>query len=173
MKQPESHERYPLWIVMVCNLVSWAIIAIGAYILATLWIWLVVPYLLYVLWLEVRLLGTACVDCAYYGKTCPFGKGRLCAAAFERGDPQRFPAREISWAEVLPDLLVSIIPLIGGILLLALDGWDWLIAGLLLLLIALASGGTGFLRGTLACRYCTQREIGCSAYEHIGGRSDE
>jgi hypothetical protein len=47
-----------------------------------------VPYLLYALGLEVRLLRTGCVDCAYYGKACAFGKGRLCAIAFEQGDPQ-------------------------------------------------------------------------------------
>jgi len=156
----------------VCNLVSWSIYAIGAYILATLWIWLVTPYLLYALWLEVRLLRTGCVDCAYYGKACAFGKGKLCSAAFERGDPQRFAEREISWAEVLPDFLVTVLPLIGGIVFLVANGWQWRIAVLLALLFVLGFGVTGFVRGSLACRYCMQRDIGCSAYELFGGRSD-
>jgi hypothetical protein len=167
------YEHFPAWIVTVCNLVSWSIYAIGAYILGTIWIWLVIPYLLYVLWLEVRLLRTGCVDCAYYGKACAFGKGKLCAMAFEQGDPQRFAARDISWAEVLPDLLVSILPMIGGIVLVVLNGWDWLIAILLVLLFALAFGGTGFVRGSFACKYCKQREIGCSAYELFGGRTGD
>jgi hypothetical protein len=168
----ENYERFPLRIVVVCNLVSWAIYAIGIYILARLSIWLAIPYLFFVLWLEVRLLRTGCVDCAYYGKTCAFGKGRLCALAFEQGDPQRFAQREASWAEMLPDLLVPILPLIGGIAPLVACSWDWLIAGLLILLIVLASVGTGFVRGSLACRYCEQRELGCPAYELFGGRSD-
>lgn len=172
MNHSQTYEHFPVWIVLVCNLASWSIYAIGAYILATLWIWLLIPYLLYLLWLEIKLLRTGCVDCVYYGKTCAFGRGRLCALAFKQGDPQRFAAREISWSEVLPDLLVSMLPMIGGIALLILTGWDWLIAGLLLLLIALAFAGTGFVRGSLACKYCKQREIGCPACELFGGRSD-
>lgn len=172
MSDIQTYERFPAWIVLVCNLVSWSIYAIGAYVLARLWIWLLVPYLLYALWLEVRLLRTGCVDCAYYGKACAFGKGRLCAIAFEQGDPQRFAEHEISWAEMLPDFLASILPLIGGILLLVTDGWDWLIAVLLTLLLVLAFIGTGLVRGTFACKYCKQREIGCSAYEMFGGGAD-
>jgi hypothetical protein len=118
------------------------------------------------------LLSAACVDCTYYGKVCAFGKGKLCALAFEQGDPQRFMERSTSWAEVLPDLLVSILPLIGGIVLLALNGWDWLIVVLLVLLVALAFGGTAFVRGSFACNYCEQKELGCPAYELFGGRSD-
>jgi hypothetical protein len=172
MNHSQIYERFPLWIVITCNLVSWVIYAIGAYIMVTIWIWLVIPYLLYVLWLEVRLLRTGCVDCAYYGKTCAFGKGRLCASAFARGAPERFGTREVSWVEVLPDLLVSILPLIGGIVLLILNGWDWLIAGLLVVLFALAFGGTAYIRGSLACKHCEQRALGCPAYDLFGGRPD-
>jgi hypothetical protein len=168
----QPYEHFPAWIVFVSNLVSWSIYAIGAYILARLWIWLLVPYLLYVLWLEIRLLRTACVDCAYYDSVCAFGKGKLCAMAFERGDPQRFAEHEISWAEMLPDLLVSILPLIGGIALLMREGWNWLIAVLLALLLFLAFAGTGLVRGSLACTHCQQREIGCAAYELFGGSAD-
>jgi hypothetical protein len=167
-----TYEHFPGWIVVVCNLVSWAIYAIGAAILGALRIWLIAPYLLFVLWLEVRLLRTGCVDCAYYGRTCAFGKGRLCAMAFERGDPHRFAARNISWTEVLPDFLVSILPLIGGITLQVLDGWNWLVAGLMVLLLALAFGGTALVRTSFACRHCEQRALGCPACELFGGESD-
>jgi len=57
MNHSQTYEQFPLWIIVVCNLVSWSIYVIGAYILAMLWIWLVIPYLLYALWLEVRLIG--------------------------------------------------------------------------------------------------------------------
>ncbi|MGD2145239.1 MAG: hypothetical protein PVH41_00925 [Anaerolineae bacterium] len=172
MKQPESYEQYPTSTIVICNLVAWSIYAIGAYLLGSLWTWLLVPYLLYGLGLEVRLLRVACVDCTYYGKACAFGKGRLCAAAFAQGDPQRFASREISWVDVLPDFLVSIVPLIGGIVLLALRGWNWIVAGLLCLLLVLAFFGTGFVRGSLACRHCKQREIGCAALDLFEGRRD-
>jgi hypothetical protein len=173
MSDSQTYERFPVWIVLVCSLVSWSIYAMGAFILARLSIWLAIPYLLFVLWLEVRLLRTACVDCAYYGATCAFGKGRLCAAAFERGDPQRFGQREASWAAILPDFLVSILPAVGGILLLVLRGWDWLIAALLILLVVFAFAVTGLVRGALACRHCRQRELGCPAYQLFAGGSHE
>jgi len=169
MNQPPSYEHYPISTIVICNLVAWSIYAIGTYILGSLWIWLLVPYLLYCLWLEVRLLRVACVDCAYYGKACAFGKGRLCAAAFARGDLQRFASRELSWVEVLPDFLVSIIPLIGGIVLLVLGGWSCVVAGLLGVLLVMASVGTSLVRSSFACKYCKQRELGCSAYELFGG----
>jgi hypothetical protein len=172
MNLSQTYERFPVWIVLVCNLVSWSIYAIGGYVLARLWIWLLVPYLVYCLWLEARLLRTACVHCAYYGKTCAFGRGALSALLFEQGEPQRFSRRDISWIEVLPDLLVSILPLIGGIVLLVLRGWDWLIAGLLVALFALAFGGTAYVRGSLACKHCEQRALGCPAYELFGARPD-
>ena len=113
------------------------------------------------------------MDCAYYGEACAFGKGKLCSAAFERGDPQRFAERKISWAEVLPDFLVSILPLIGGVAFLVANGWNWHIVVLLVLLFVLAFFGTALVRGSLACRYCKQKEIGCSAYQLFGGRSDD
>jgi len=172
MERSRTYDRYPIWIVLVCTLVSWMIYAVGGYVLARVWIWLVVPYLVYSLWLELRLLRVACADCGYYGRLCAFGKGKLCALALKRGDTRRFSARDISWAHMIPDLLVSLIPLLFGTGFLVLTGWDWLIGGLLFLLVILASGVTGAVRGSLACRYCRQRELGCPAYALFGGRTD-
>jgi hypothetical protein len=168
-----TYENYPAWTVLASNLVSWSIYVIGTYILGRVWIGLVIPYLAYVAWLEVRLLRTACVDCAYYDRVCAFGRGKLCALAFERGDPRRFASREASWKDVLPDLLVPILPLLGGVLLLVLRGWSWVIGGLVLVLVLLASVGTGFVRGTLACSHCEQRLLGCPASALFAGRSDD
>jgi hypothetical protein len=172
MSQPQTHERYPALIVVVTNLVSLAIIAIGAYVLATLWIWLLVPCLLYCLWLEYRLLQTACVNCSYYDEACAFGKGKLCAVVFAQGDPQTFGNRDISWLAVLPDFLVSILPLIGSIALLVLRGWNWLTVALLVLLLAFAFGAPSAVRNSLACKYCKQRQIAWPAHELFGGISD-
>jgi len=173
MNEVPTYERFPLWIVAISNLVSWSIYIVGAYILARLWIWLTVPYLLYSLWLELRLFREGCVDCTYYGKMCAFGKGRLCAMAFKQGDPQQFAQQEIAWAEMIPDFLVSIIPLIGGVVALIINGWNWLIFALLILLLLLAFVGTGFVRAVLACPHCRQREIGCPAYALFGGEAED
>jgi len=173
MSEPRTYDRYPGCIVVSSNLVSLAIIAIGAYVLASLWIWLLVPYLLYCLWLEYRLLKTACINCTYFGEACAFGKGKLCSMMFAPGDPQRFGNRESSWLAVVPDFLVSILPSFGGIVLLVVEGWDWVVVGLLILLVALAFGVTPAVRGSMACRYCKQRLIACPAYELFGGTSGD
>ena len=172
VNQTQTYESYPAWIVLVSNLASGSIYVIGAYLLAKLSIWLLPPYLLYILWLEIRLLRTACVDCAYYGRACAFGRGRLCAMAFKHGDPQCFAERQISWAEMIPDLLVSVVPMVAGIVLMILYGWSWVIIGLLLMLLLLSTVGNGWVRGSLACQHCKQRELGCPACGLFGGRSD-
>ena len=73
---------------------------------------------------------------------------------------------------MLLDFLVSIPPLIGGTALLVTEGWNWLIALLLALLLVLAFVVTGLARGSLVRTHCKQREVGCSAYEMFGGNAD-
>jgi hypothetical protein len=35
----------------------------------------------------------------------------------------------------------------------------------MVVLIVLFFGGSAFIRGTLACKYCKQKDIGCPAYD--------
>ena len=158
----KRYDNYPALIILVCNLVPLSIYVIGAVILAGFSPWVSVAYLLFCLWLESRVLRKSCVNCYYYGKNCGTGKGRLCALLFKRGDPQRFAAKEVTWKEVLPDFLVSLMPLLGGIVLSILD-FTWLRVILLVLLMALASVGTAAIRGNLLCKYCKQGRLGCPA----------
>ncbi|MBN1157144.1 hypothetical protein JXA85_05975 [Candidatus Woesearchaeota archaeon] len=163
MEQSKTHEDYPCRTVIISNLVSVTVYLIGAYIIfqfATLWL---VPYLLYILWLEVRLMKGSCVNCYYYGKFCAFGKGKLSSLFFKKGSPKAFMKR-ITWKSILPDFLVSIIPIVAGIVLLVLR-FSWLILASVVTLAILTSAGNGFVRGHLACRFCKQREIGCPAEE--------
>ena len=164
------YEKYPLWIVLISNLVSLAIYVLGAIVMYEVgWVWLVL-YLIYILWLEVRLLKKSCVYCYYYGKTCAFGKGKICRLFFKQGDPQEFVKAKITWRDIIPDFLVSIVPILVAIALLIID-FNWLILALLIALIFLTSAGNGFIRGSLACRYCKQREIGCPATELFSKKS--
>jgi hypothetical protein len=59
-------------------------------------------------------------------------------------------------------MLVAIIPLIIGIVRLIMD-FNWLLLSLIILLLLLVSKGNEFVRGTLSCKYCRQREINCPA----------
>jgi len=168
LEETRIFESFPLWMVIFCSFVSVAIGAIGAAILAGLTIWLAIPYLIYWLWMETRILRRSCVNCAYYGSVCGFGKGKVCALLFKKGHAQKFAKDSISWLDVLPDLLVFIFPLIGGVVTLV-RSFSWPVVSLLGVLILLASAGNGIVRGAFACRYCRQREIGCPAVEFFAG----
>ena len=77
MQEPDFYENYPTVIVIVSNLLSFLIYGIGAGILYMVGLIWVTCYVLFILFLEFRLMSRHCVDCYYYGKTCAFGKGRL------------------------------------------------------------------------------------------------
>ena len=162
MGQPKTFENYPCRIIIISNLVSIAIYLIGAYIIYQVGIIWLLLYLLYIFGLEIRLMKRSCVNCYYYGKFCAFGKGKISSLFFKKGNSHKFIKDKITWKDILPDFLVSIIPLVVGIVLLILK-FNWLILSLIVLLVILTSIGNGFVRGTLACKFCKQREIGCPA----------
>ncbi|MDI6885002.1 MAG: hypothetical protein QMD22_01365 [archaeon] len=169
MEEPKTYENFPAWIPIVANLVTLSIYAIGAYILAGFGILFAILYLLYCLWIEIGILRRSCVDCYYYGKVCGLGKGKLCSVFFKKGDPQKFVEKEIPWAQLLPDFMVFIIPLAGGIILLV-RAFTWLLVALLAIILILSFGGNAVIRGSFACKYCKQREIGCPAEQLFGSK---
>jgi hypothetical protein len=156
------YESYPWWIILLSSLVSLAIIAIGAFLIYQLGLTWMIVYLLFILLLEVRLLRGSCVSCYYHGKACAFGKGKVSSLFFKKGDHDKFNQKEIGWKDMIPDIMVALIPLVVGIVLLIRD-FSWLVLVMVVLLLLLASLGNAWIRGSLACRYCRQREIGCPA----------
>jgi len=162
MKDVISYERFPVPIVFLSNLLAVSIYAIGIYIMARCGILWVVLYLIYCGLFELRLLRYHCVNCYYYDKVCAFGKGKLSALLFKKGSPEKFAEKQIKWVDLLPDFLILLFPLIGGIVLLVTD-FNWLILVLLILLLVLSFPGNAFIRGSFACKYCKQKELGCPA----------
>jgi hypothetical protein len=162
MKENRAYDSFSAAIVVPAILVSVSIYVIGAYILKGIGVWLSILYVLYCAWIEFRILKYSCADCYYYGKFCGLGRGKLCSLLFKKGDPQRFINKEVSWYDLLPDFMVSLFPLIGGIILLIKD-FNWLLLLLLVIMLALSFGGNAIIRGSFACKYCKQREIGCPA----------
>jgi len=157
-----TYDDFPRWMVASALLVQLAIYALGSYILLRIGIVFLVIYVACILALEYRLLRHHCVDCYYYGRRCCFGKGRLCALFFRKGNPEHFSGKEIGWTDILPDFLVALVPIVLGIILLVLSFDPFLLAAVVLLAI-LAFPGSGFIRSRWACRYCRQREKGCPA----------
>ncbi|MHC4435092.1 MAG: hypothetical protein ACYTBS_24925 [Planctomycetota bacterium] len=162
MDNIEKYESFPVSMVLVSVVVSISIYVVGACILAALAVWLCVLYVLYCVWLEFRIMKHSCVDCYYYGKLCGLGRGKLCSLVFSEGDPQRFINKEVSWADLVPDFMVAILPAIAAVILLIRD-FTWSILGLLVLLLVLSFGANAVIRGSFACKYCKQRELGCPA----------
>ncbi len=158
------YENYPLHKVFLSNLLSISIYIIGAYIISTWGITYTILYLLYCLFLEIRLLKKSCTNCYYYGKVCGFGKGKLSALFFEKGDNAQFSQTHLTWKDLLPDMLVSILPLLAGIISLIYN-FSWLTVILIIIILVLSMGGNALVRGHLTCGKCKQRESGCPAEE--------
>jgi hypothetical protein len=164
MQETVCFENYPVGFIIASNLVSLLIYIIGAFLLYELRPLLVIPYFLFILLLEYRLLSGHCTDCWYYGKACAFGKGGLSARLFKKGRPEDFCGKQITWKDVVPDFLVFIVPVVAGIVLL-LTSFRVLVLTLVIALLVLGFLGNAIVRGQLACRFCRQREIGCPAVQ--------
>ena len=162
MNGPETYGSYPAGTILAGNILSALIWIIGAILLYGLWPLLVIPYVLFILVLEYRLLSGHCVDCWYYGKACAFGKGWLGARLFPKGNPENFCGKQMTRKDIVPDFLVLLIPVLAGIVQLA-TAFSYPTLALILALLILGFPGTAYVRGNLACRYCRQKEMGCPA----------
>jgi len=161
MEKEKYFESYPPWIVFFSNLVSIAIYLAGTLVIYQIGlIWLIL-YIIYILILEFKLIGGHCRDCYYYGKTCAFGRGRISSMFFKKTG-KNFCKMQMTWKDIIPDFLVSLVPIIIGIIILIKD-FSWFTLFLIIVLLILTFSGNGFVRGNLACKYCKQRKIGCPA----------
>lgn len=162
METSKAYENYPFQTVLLSNLVSFAIYVSGFIILINISFTIAILYALYILALEFRLLRYHCTNCYYWGKTCGFGQGRLSALLFRKGNPLVFCKKTFGWKDMVPDLLVSLIPFISGIILLFMR-FNWIVFIALVVILFVTTAGNGYIRGSLTCKYCKQREIGCPA----------
>lgn len=162
MDASHRYENFPGGIVLVSNAVSLGIDILGFLILVRAGLLFAVLYLIYILILEYRLLRYSCTNCYYWGKVCGFGKGKISSWLFTKGDNSKFCLKQITWKSMIPDLLVSLIPFVAGIILLIREfSVDLLL--MLLILMLLTTQGNAYIRGKLTCRHCRQQELGCPA----------
>ena len=164
-------KNYPWWIVTVSNIVPLITYILGIFIMGRigiLWMFLFIGYILFI---EFRLMADGCPDCYYYGKWCAFGRGKLSSLFFKKGDPERFTCRQVTWKELAPDFLITLIPVISGIVLLILHFYLSILLAVIGLVL-LGSVGNAFVRGQLACKSCKQGEIGCPALELFNKGTD-
>jgi len=162
MDTTKTYEQFPLWIPLIALLMELCMFLLGAYILLGFGILIVILYLLYCISMELIVVLRGCKNCYYYGKLCGMWKGRIAPLFTKKGDTAKFNERTIRPIDLLPDFLVTIFPLVGGIILSVLD-FSMLRVGLMIILLVLSLGGTAVIRGSFACKYCKQREVGCPA----------
>lgn len=162
MNESKKYDNYPASIVFLANFVSILIYGSGFLIIFKLnWI-ISLLYLIYILILEFRLIRYHCTNCYYWGKTCGFGKGRIGSLFFKNGNDSKFCASQMTWKDMTSDLLVSLVPLIIGIVLLIIR-FELIILFALILLIFSTTMGNGFIRSKLTCIFCRQKDLGCPA----------
>lgn len=164
MVKTNSYENFPIWMPLIAVILSFIGYILGAYILSAFGLSIVVLYLIYCVFIELLVIFRSCKNCYYYGKICGMGKGKIAPLFTKKGKPERFIIKKISWYDLIPDFLVGIIPITGGIILLIYD-FSFITLGLLLLILIIFFGGAGYIRGSFACKYCKQKEIGCPAQE--------
>ena len=68
----------------------------------------------------------------------------------------------MTWKDMIPDMMVSLIPLVIGIILLIIK-FDVALLIAMLVLIFLTTTGNGTIRRKYTCKYCKQQELGCPA----------
>jgi hypothetical protein len=162
METTKTYENYPVRIVILSSLVSFLIYLMGIIVIFRIgWIYTIF-YLSFIFALELRLIKNHCTACYYWGKTCGFAKGRISSLFFKKRDNSDFCSNKFAWKDMIPDLLITLIPLIAGIVLLIIKFEPYLLFALILLIV-LTTAGNQYIRGSLTCKYCRQREIGCPA----------
>jgi hypothetical protein len=171
VEKTKTYESFPVRTVILSNLNSILIYSSGFVITLRLgWIAPVI-YLVFILAFEYRLISRHCVNCYYWGKICGFGKGRISALFLKKGDPLKFCEKKMSWKDMIPDLLITLIPLVIGIVSLILK-FNFIILIAAVLMIASTSVGNGYIRSTLTCKFCKQRELGCPAEKLFSKTND-
>ena len=163
MKKQEIYDKYPLWIVLIVNIIMLLVVFAGSYIMFRLSLITGILYLVYVVFLEFSVYRGGCRYCCYYDSRCAFGKSYVARMFFKKGDSKKFCEKKMGWKDFVPLVLASLVPVIVGIALLISRGFH-----LLTLVAAIYPAINWFiinpiLYGQLACKHCKQGSICCPA----------
>lgn len=160
------YEKYPIWRVVIFNLVTLSVYAAGLYLMFLLHKWAGILFFFYILFIEFSVYKDGCRHCYYYGKTCVAGRGKIVPLFFKKGEPKKFCERTLSFKDFLPSLLVAIIPIAAGIYLL-IKNFNWLILAITLWPLIVNFVGNPIIYGKIACPHCKQGAKCCPACEYF------
>jgi len=162
MNEEKKFENFPLSIVFITNFFNLILYVSGFFIIIRIGLTFSILYLLFILISEYRIIRFHCIDCFYWGKRCGFGKGRISSLFFKKGEESKFCGKQMTWKDIIPDLLVPLVPLVVGVVLLFME-FDFVLVLLIMSLVILSTFGNAFIRGALTCKFCKQKEFGCPA----------
>jgi len=166
MKKTKAYENFPIWIVLIYIFISISLYFVGFYLLYLIWSWLILPYLIYILYIEFKIYKEGCIGCYYYGKMCGGGRGKLAKLLFKKGSPNIWRNKKVSFKDFIPSLFISIIPIAAGIFLLIKD-FNWLILVFAAWPIIIWFFGNPLIYGELICPNCKQAQICCPVCEYF------
>jgi hypothetical protein len=95
-----------------------------------------------------------CSSCVYYGEWCHLGWGKYAALICRRDSGN--PETGAKLTAIYP--LLTVIPILGGIAALLLNGFSWVAVGLMVGLAAL-SGVQAVVLRPKGCAHCKQRHV--------------
>ena len=154
----EYYENYPRSLVAFNLLSSLAGLAVGLLVLAQLGTWAWTGYLVLYLLEMAAVLAFACTRCYYYGKNCGVGYGKLSALLFKKRAEEEFHQATSHKAAGIFMLVISPLPILGGIASLIVG---FSLQRLLLFLVLIGLMVAGFVtRPRLVCGHCKQGESG-------------
>lgn len=167
MKEPAAFEKYPVTTVITFWLVALLNFAIGIYLLSLINIIFSLLYVIYIVAIELSVYREGCVSCWYYGKRCSSGRGVIAPHFFKKDDSKKFCERQVTWKNMLPTMLVTVIPVAAGLYLLSM-GFTYLLIGLTIIPILTWFIWNPLVYGKLACPHCRQGRICCPANAFFG-----
>lgn len=91
---------------------------------------------------------------------------------FKRDDPKRFCEKQVTWKNLMPQILVTLIPVAAGIYLL-IQSFSWTILILTLTPVLIWFFGNPIIFGKLVCPHCKQGRICCPANEFFGKKVEK
>lgn len=166
MATQKLYENYPLKNVLIYNLVTYSVYAVGLFLMFSLHKIAGGLFFIYILFIEFSVYKGGCRHCYYYGKTCVAGRGKIVPLFFKKGNPKKFCEKTLSFKDFIPSLLVAFIPVFAGIYLMIKD-FNLLILILTLWPLIVNFAGNPIVYGKIACPHCKQGAKCCPACEYF------
>lgn len=162
-RKNKIYDKYPVWIVVLTNILFLLVYLSGLYIMFALHLITGILYLIFLVFMEFSVYREGCRYCCYYGGGCAFGKGKIASWFYKKGNPKKFCERELSWKDFIPQILVSLIPVVVGIALLISRGFNLIILIAIIYPIFSWFFLNQIIYGKLACPHCKQGSKCCPA----------